>query len=472
MGKLKKNLVYNISYQILILFLPLVTSFYLARIVGADGIGRYTFSYSVALYFTYFTVLGLQKYGNRTIASVQQDKKARSIYFWEIYTMQAICFAICIFLYCLYACFIAKDKNIALIQSLFVLSSLFDINWFFFGMEMFDKTVLRNTIVKLSTTALIFIFIRQPGDVEKYAFIMAAGYLCSQLALWPYLKTLIVFERVHLNDVKKHVLPNLKLFLPVIAVSIYKIMDKIMLGAMTTASSVGFYENAEKIINVPVAIVSALGTVMLPRVTALVSEKKDMEVSYFRDKATTIVAAFTVAACFGIIGVADNLSVCMWGEDFIASGAVMKYLSVTLVFLGIGNVMRTQFLIPYKYDKVYVLSAFIGAIVNVVVNALLIPRFSEIGAAIGTIFAEVTVCFYQLYKVREKLPLKTYAKEVILFSVAGVAMLVIIHMLPPMNSKLYSLLISIIIGALFYILVTAPYLYRHLIKDRKKENVG
>lgn len=460
MNKLKKNLIFNITYQILILFLPLITSSYLARIVGADGIGRYSYAYSIALYFTYFTVLGLQKYGNRVIASVQKSKEGRSRAFWELYTMQVLCFIICIVAYILYSFIVAGDRSVALIQTVFVFSSLFDINWFFFGMEMFDKTVIRNTIVKLSTTAFIFLVVRSQNDVEKYTLIMALGYLVSQLALWPYLRKYIVFVKVRWIDVRKHLIPNLTMFLPVIAVSVYKIMDKIMLGMMSTKAVVGYYENAEKIINVPIAVVTALGTVMLPRVSALVSENKDQEVARFRDSAIMIVTAFTVAACFGIIGVADTLSIWMWGEEFVYSGTVMKYLATTLVFLGAGNVIRTQFLIPYKYDKIYVISAFLGAIVNVIVNALLIPRYEAVGAAIGTICAEAVVCIYQLFMIRKNLPLLKYGRDTLLFCIGGFVMLIAINLLPQFESMLLSIIVMILVGAAIYLILVGPFILK------------
>ena len=468
MSKLKKNLVFNIVYQILILFLPLVTSSYLARIVGADGIGRYSYSYSIALYFTYFTVLGLDKYGNRITASFQNDRESRSRNFSEIYTMQSICFIISLVAYIVYATFFATDKTIAFIQTIFVLSSLFDINWFFFGMEMFDKTVIRNTVVKLATTVLIFLVVKTSYDVEKYALIMALGYLVSQLVLWTYLPKYVDFKFSKLSNIKKHIIPNLTMFLPVIAVSVYKIMDKIMLGAMTSNTVVGYYENAEKIINVPIAIITALGTVMLPRVTSLISENRDKEVERFRDAAMMIVIAFSVGACFGILGVGNDLALWMWGEDFVVSGTVMKYLSVTLVFLGVGNVIRTQFLIPYKYDKVYVVSAFLGAIINFIVNMLLIPQFGAIGAAIGTISAEAIVCFYQLFKIRKYIPLLRYIKESILFCIGGCIMLFVISSIPVVSSELGSLLVHIFIGAIVYAVFAFPFLYKSIIKTLRR----
>ncbi len=464
MSKLKKNIIFSITYQILILVVPLVTSSYLARTIGADGIGRYSYAYSIALYFTYFTILGLNKYGNRMIASVQNNAKLRSKNFFEIYALQIVCFVLCFLAYMIYVFFFAKDKSMALIQIIFVCSSLFDINWFFWGMEMFDKTVVRNTFIKLGTMILLFGIVKSIKDDEKYALIMACSYLISQLALWPYLCKYVKPCKISLDGVKKHVLPNFSMFFPVIAVSVYKIMDKVMLGAMSNTTNVGLYENAEKIISVPVAVVTALGSVMLPRVTALISEKKDQEVHIFRDVAILGVTAFTVAACFGIHAVSEQLAVWMWGNEFLMSGIVMKYLAITLLFLGIGNVIRTQFLIPYGYDRIYVVSAVVGAIINVVINILLIPKWGPVGAAIGTVFAEVAVCVYQLVMIRKYLPMIKYIKDTIFFCGAGLVMCFVIKQLPTMKSIFGNLVISGMVGCLIYILLVGPYVYKNLRK--------
>lgn len=449
-SRLKKNLFFNITYQILILFLPLVTSSYLARIIGAEGIGRYSYAYSIALYFTYFTMLGLNKYGNRIIASVKNDKEKLSRNFCEIYSLQVICFICCFVLYILFSCFIVHDKYISLILSLFVLSSLFDVNWFFFGMEMFDKTVIRNTVVKCLTTILIFVFVKKRGDIALYAIIMAMGYLVSQLALWPYVKKYV--NRVSLKElnVKKHLKPNLAMFLPVIAVSVYRILDKIMLGLMSSNEDVGYFENAEKIINVPIAIVSALGMVMLPRVTSLIVSHKDSDVMKYQDISMTSIIIFSVGAMFGLLGVSDILSLWLYGGEFEMSGVLIKYLSVTLLFLGMGNVVRTQFLIPYKYDSIYIASAFLGAVVNVVVNFFLIPYYHSRGAAIGTICAEAVVCLYQFYMVNGNFPITKYLKTVSLCIFVGGVMYVLM-LYVKLDSDFHTLIIRILLGVTVYL---------------------
>lgn len=460
MSNLKKNIVYNFIYQLLILILPFVTAPYLSRTLGADGIGTFSFSYSMTLYFMYFALLGLSNYGNRCIANVQGNKKLRSKVFWEIFFMQIITFMISLIGYIIYTSYFAVDKLAAEIMGIWFLSSLFDINWFFFGMEQFKLTVIRNTIIKLLSVICIFIFVKSKSDVYIYIAIMACSALLSQLCLWPYLKKFIYFVKPTWKKILHHFKPNFILFIPVIAVSIYKIMDKVMLGYMSTMSQVGYYENSEKIINMVVSLIVAIGTVMLPRMTVLASKDNIEKSKKYIDNTMLIVQIYVNAALFGLIAISDEFCKVYFGNGFTETGIILCYLAVTVVFLGCGNVIRTQFIIPNNRDKIYIYSAIWGAITNVIINLILIPKLEAIGAAIGTVCAEFVVCAYQLFMVRKDINLKKYLKHEIVFLVIGCIMFISIKLLPPIDNIYFSLIIHVLVGAVVYILASLIYLLK------------
>lgn len=458
MNTLKKNIVYNFLYQVLVLILPFITAPYLARTIGANGIGIYSFSQSIALYFTYIAVLGLSNYGNRSIAEVQNEREKRSITFWEIYSMQMTTFFISCILYILYIVFFSVDKISSTIMMIWVLSSLFDINWFFFGIEQFKLTVIRNLLVKVLSVICIFAFVHNANDIYIYILIMAISTLMSQIALWPYLKKFVDFKKVKWKDVKKHYKPNIILFIPVIAVSLYKIMDKIMLGYISNMAEVGYYENAEKIISIVESLIVAIGTVMLPRMSHIFSQdNKKVEDQYF-DFAMIAVIIYSCAVMFGLFSIKGVFTEVYFGKDFSKTGILIGYLAITVLFFGIGNVLRTQYLIPAKLDGIYIKSAILGAIVNFIVNAILIPKFNSIGAAIGTVFAETAVSIYQFYKVREKIDLRKYIPEFIYFIISGFCMSIIINALPKFNNSVITLIVNILVGGIVYVIFTIIYL--------------
>ena len=264
----KKNFIYNSLYQLLTILMPLVVTPYISRVLGAEDIGLYSYSHAIAYYFVMFAMLGLSNYGNRTIAFVRDNKKGLSRKFCEIYIMQLIVSAIVIVCYILYAIFMS-NTIMTWIMLIYVVSTAFDISWLFFGLEQFKITAIRSSIIKVLSTVLIFIFVKNQSDVFLYALIMVLGILLNQVVLWMYAFRFVKIESVSKRDVLKHLKPNLLLFVPVIAISLYKMMDKIMLGAMSDLTQVGFYENTEKIIQVPMALIISLGTVMMPRISNL-----------------------------------------------------------------------------------------------------------------------------------------------------------------------------------------------------------
>lgn len=457
-SSIKKNIAYNFTYQILILILPFITAPYLSRIIGAEGVGIYSFSQSIALYCTYIAMLGLNNYGNRSIAAVQENEKERSKVFFEIYFMQLIMFTISIAIYVAYVIFFSVDKVAAKLMIIWVISSMFDINWFFFGMEQFKITVIRNTCIKILTVICIFIFVRDSTDVYRYIVIMAMGTLLSQCCLWPYMKKFVHYEKPTLSGILSHFKPNLKLFIPVIAASIYTMMGKIMLGYMTDMQEVGFYENADKIIKMIQSLIVAVGTVMLPRMTALFAKSKDQEGGKYLDIAMEAVLIYVSVAIFGVISVADIFTELYFGPGFEKTSILLIYLIPTVLFFGIGNVLRTQYLIPKKLDKIYINSALIGAVLNLITNWILIPMFNSVGAAISTLFAEISVCVYQFYMVRQDVKIRKYILGASSYLLSGLIMYVILKLVPTSENIALCLLQKICLGGIVYIVIAGAIL--------------
>ncbi len=191
---IKKNFIYNVLYQILIMILPLITTPYIARVIGANGVGVQSYTYSVVNYFVLFAMLGVNNYGNRSIAAVRDDKEKLSKTFWSIYGLQAILSIIMLIIYMFYLIFITNEnKVIAGIQSIYIFSALLDINWFFFGIENFKITVTRNAFIKVISAFSIFIFVKKQDDLYIYSLILVIGTIISQVILWFFYKTIYIF---------------------------------------------------------------------------------------------------------------------------------------------------------------------------------------------------------------------------------------------------------------------------------------
>ena len=452
----KKNIIYNVTYQILILLLPLVTTPYISRVIGAEGIGIYSYNYSIVNYFMLFALLGLNNYGNRSIAAVRDNKVKLSQTFFNIYGLQVLTSGVMILLYLGYiTCFLSDYRLIAYMQLIFIISTMLDINWFFFGLEQFKLTVIRNTIVKILTVIAIFMFVKKPTDLWIYTIIMSVGTLISQLMVWPFIKKYIIWVRPNIKGILIHLKPNLTLFVPVLAISIYKIMDKIMIGSLTTTLQVGYYENSEKLINIPLSIITALGTVMLPRMTNLVANNKSDAFKTYINISLKFVMFIAIGSMVGLTAIASNFIPLFLGDEFIECISVVSLLSVTILFVSWANVIRTQYLIPRQRDKIYIISTLLGAGINVIANLIFIPSYGAAGAAIGTIFAEASVAIYQTFKVRKELDIVKYFMNSLIYIIPAICMYLCIYALKDFTeSTIITLIVQVIIGGCVYVILT------------------
>lgn len=453
----KVNYIYSVLYQLLLVLVPIITAPYLTRKVGAEQLGVYSYTNSIAHYFYLFAMLGMQNYGNRCIAQARDNQKLLSQKFSEMITLQLIWGVVVIFCYSIYLVallFMHSPFFISsLIWGLYIISGTIDISWFFWGIEFFKITVLRNIIIKIFTTIGIFTLIKSPNELNLYIFLIAGSSILTQAILWLNVKKYIKYEKPSMQRIKVHIKPNLLLFLPVIAVSIYTIMDKIMLGKWGTMEQLGFYDNVQKIMTIPTGLITALGTVMLPRMSNLFANKnKDIAMQYL-SISMQFSCFFAIPFMFGILAIAPLFVPIYFGQGYDPCINMMELFSVTILFISWANVIRTQFLIPSEKDKIYLGSVIVGAIVNVIANIILIPIYNATGAIIGTICAEFSVALLQTVCVRYSLPVIKYIKESIFFLIPGLLMLVATRFfIANMSTTVTTLILAIVLGACIYLL--------------------
>lgn len=453
MKSIKKNFLLNSFYQLLTIITPLITTPVISRNLGAANIGLYSYNYSIASYFVLFIMLGLNNYGNRTIASVRDNKIRLSKTFEGIYLMQLFFGIIVLVAYVLYA-FVISNHVIAKILTLHVISSVLDINWFFFGLEEFKITVTKNSVIKVLTTIFIIIMVKNNDDLLLYILIVTISTLLSQLCMWPSIKRHICFVKIYRKDVFQHIKPNIILFIPVVAISLYNIMDKIMLGVLTDMTEVGYYENSERIIRIPLVFVSSLGTVMLPRMTRLIANKEKEKSKEYISNSFKLTMFLSTSMCFGIMAVSDIFVPIFYGNGFLKCIVLFQILLPSCIFIAFANVIRTQYLIPMKKDITYIQSVFLGAIVNVVLNSLLIPFTKSIGASIATLISEICVCAFQTFSVRNEIDVRRYLFESMPYIIGGLLMyLTIINLTLPFDNPILLLTFKILLGIIIYLVI-------------------
>jgi O-antigen/teichoic acid export membrane protein len=407
-----------------------------------------------------FAMLGMSNYGSRTIAQCGMNALDISHKFSELYAIQLITSAICIFTYGIFAVGFAENKRIALIVIVQVAAAVFDISWLYFGMEEYKITAIRSATVKLITTVGIFVLVKSQRDLWIYVLLYCSNAFLSNIVLWPFLKKRgIHLERVNISSLKPHVKPLFLLFLPVIGVSLYKYMDKIMLG-LYSITETGFYESSEKIANVPVCMVAALGVVMLSRISRLVGEgESEGKIGSYLKKSLLFAVGLSSVLAGGIIGVGKEFVPLFYGEGFESCESIITILMISTIFMSIANVTRTQYLIPRHIDWVYIVSIFAGAAINLIANSILIPKYGAIGAASATVLAEASVCLVQVVYMLRKTKIGLYLMETLPLVIFGAIMGSILRgiNLAGLNS-IFAIGVKALIGSALYFFLTVTYL--------------
>lgn len=447
----KKNFLYNLAYQVLTIVLPLVTAPYLSRVLGAEGVGTYSWTYSVAYYFVLFAMLGTTNYGQRQIACCRDDREAMSRTFWSIWALQFGLSLVVVLAYIVYLLVLSDSPAFAAAWMPYVLSSGLDVNWLFFGREEFKVTVTRNFIVKLATICLMFLVVRGDNALLAYLLLMSCSYLLSVAALWPLVLKRVDFRCPRFFEVIGHVRPNLLLFLPVIAVSLYTVLDKVMLGAISGMTEEGYFENALKIATMPMAFIEALGVVMLPHMSNLIAKGKDEQMVEYLGGAMWFSMMFAFAFAFGIAGTAPVLVPVFFGEGFEPCALLLCVIVTDLPFMAWASVLRKQYLIPSARDRTFVASVVCGAVVNLMLNVLLMPSLGAFGASVAIAAAEITVCAVQVWAVRGELPQGRWALGCGPYLVIGTVMLVVVRAVGTCaGATITSLAVQVITGVVVY----------------------
>lgn len=418
-----KNYLYNLGYQILALVLPLITTPYLSRVLGAENIGIYSYTLSITTYFILFGSLGVSMYGQREIAYVQDDLKKRSCAFFEIFIMKCITLSISLGLFYLSFCLDGQYHLYYLILILEIIANIVDISWYFQGLEEFKKTVIRNSLVKLISVVCIFLFVKSSNDLSKYFVIYVLSTFLGNLSLWMYMPRYVKIQKVKSLNIKRHIKPALMLFIPQIATQVYTVLDKTMIGAIVSnKSEVGYYEQAQKIVKLLLTLATSLGTVMMPRIASTFARGNRKKVKEYMNKSFAFIMMIAMPLTFGIISTARNFVPLFYGPGYEKVTPLLCVISPIIILIGLSNVTGTQYLLPTKQQNKYTISVIIGATINFILNFILIKKYASLGASIATVFAEFSVTLVQFILIRKEIKIGDIIKLTYKYLISSIIM--------------------------------------------------
>lgn len=447
-----KNYMYNLIYQVLVLISPLITTPYISRVLGAENIGIYSYTLSITAYFILFGALGMSLYAQREVAYNQDEPQTYSLIFWEMVVLRIITMSISILIYYVTIIQYGTYQLYYKILILEILGNCIDITWFFQGLEEFKKIVKRNVIIKLISITCTFALVKTSNDLVIYFIIYVLTLLIGNLSLWLYLPKFLVRIDIRKINILRHLKQTISLFVPQVAVQVYTILDKTMVGTIVQEKAeVGYYDQSQKIIKIALSVVTSLGTVMLPRIANNYIKNEKEAVRVYMEKSFNLIFLLSFPMMFGVLAVSGRLVPVFFGQGYDRVIILMNIISPIFILIGLSNVIGAQYLLPTKRQKEYTISVVSGAILNFVANMCLIWKLKAVGASIGTVIAEIAVTSVQLYFVRKDFKIKDLIKmsknyiisSVIMFGVCCVTGMII-------KDNLIATVLEVLIGIITY----------------------
>ena len=455
--KIVKNYIYNLLYQILIIIIPIVTTPYLSRILGAENIGIYGYTISILTYFTLIGSLGISKYGQREIAYVQDNRYEKSKTFWELNIIRFITILISSIVFFMIFCIDGKFALYYRILLLELISVMLDISWFFQGIEDFKKVVIRNSLIKILSLFSIFIFVRNKNDLIYYFLIYVASNMLGNISFWLNIEKYI--DKINIKDLnlKQHIKPMISLFIPQIATSIYTVLDKTMLGILESdIAEVGYYEQSQKIVKVALTFVTALSIVMIPRISNTFANGEKKQINMYMKKSFTFDWFLSCPIMFGIIAISSKFVPWFFGDGYDKIINLLIFSSPIVVFISLSTTIGSQYLTSIKKQNIQALAVTIGAILNVFLNILFIPILKSYGAIIATVIAEFAITIIEtIYIIKNtEIKLEDIFNDSIKYIVSALIMCLIMKYISLyMNVCILNTLIQILLGGVIYIVV-------------------
>ena len=403
---LKLNFIMNAMLTMSSFIFPLITFPYVSRILLAEGTGKVQFATSLISYFTMFSQLGVPTYGIRAVAGVRDDKEQLSRTVQELFILRLVTTAISYTAFFILLATVPRlqgEKLLYVIMSANTFLTFIGMEWLYKGLEHYTYITIRQITVKFLSLILMFALVHQKSDYIIYGAIAVFAGAASNIFNFIHARRYVYFRPMGNWNVRRHIKPVLVFFALSCATMIYTHLDTVMLGFMKTDTDVGYYGAAVKIKTLLVSIVTSLGTVLLPRASYYV-KKGDMEkfraitskaLRFVMLMATPLVIYFMLFASSGIRLLSGS------GYD----GAIVPMILImpTLLFIGMSNITGLQILVPTGREKLVLYSTIAGAVIDVIINAVLIPSIASSGAAIGTLVAEFVVLLIQCWFLQEEL---------------------------------------------------------------------
>lgn len=452
-SSLLSNTLFNIIYSGLNVIFPLVTSMYVTRIIGVDGLGKIAFAQSIAAYFVSLSALGIPIYGVREIAKVQNNDNERSKIFSELILINTGATLVSCLIYCVLIFQVQKlssEIGLSVACGLLIFLNLFNIDWLYRGCEDYKYITIRSIAIKIFSLCCMFIFVHNSDDYIVYAFINTIAVAGNYLFNVFHAKSLVKLTLKKL-EIKRHLVPITVLAVSVVLESVYGKIDTTMLGFITSTSHIGLYNYAHKLIMLVITLCTSITAVFMPRLSYLYSNDRDKFQSTL-NVGLQALAFFSIPASVAIFFLAPDIITALFGQGFIGAVDTVRIFTPLIIITSFSDILCYQLVVCTGNERKRVPAAIIGVIVNVCLNLWLIPILCEKGAAIASVFSEITTNLFLLMYISKIVKIDVRVKwfsQAFFSSLFMIPVFVLLYMC--IENILLRLCVSVILGIVVYV---------------------
>jgi len=470
--KVIKNYLYNVLYQVLLIVSPIITLPYKTSVLTPDNIGIYSYVFSVLSYILMIGSIGMGLYGKREIAYIKEDKYLRSKVLYELILLKTITLTLVACIFYIFIGFKSIYKIYYLIISVDIFFNIYDLTWFYQGIEEFKKISIINFINRILNILSIFVFVKSDNDLIKYFIITVVFDIIPLIILLIMSKNYI--QKISLKDINifRHLKVCITLFIPQICIQIYAVCDKIMLGNLQhNMSEVGFYEYSHKIILIITHIISAFAVVMLPVISQEFIKNNWDGIKKYINESINFVIFLAIPLTFGAIALSNNLVNVIFGKNYLKAIVLIKILALSIIPIGITTIIGEQYLVSTKQEKKFTKYIMIGTITNIVINFVLIPKYASIGASLATIISEIMILLIEIPIIKELINKKEFILNFMKYVLYSIIMFTVVYLIGMIQRNYIILIIQVLIGILSYIvilLLTKDKMFYTIINKLKK----
>jgi O-antigen/teichoic acid export membrane protein len=461
----QKNIFYNVLLAVSQVLFPLLTFPYLARVLGPENIGLYNFSESYARYFALVAALGISVYGVREIAKKQEQPKALSNTFAELFLINfiATCVLSVVYIFTIvYSTKLSSNANLFYWSFLFFFFQVFVLEWFFTGINQFKYIAIRFFFIRLVFIAVIFIFIKEPNDYVKYMQLQVGLTLFLAIINFVYLFKFIDLKNIRLNELNiiKHLKPLFLLFLTIFSISVYLHFDTVLLGILADNESVGYYSAPLKLVKIIIAVLAAITAAMFPKMVQFFEQGDLVQFEKMLSQSFELVMSIGIPTTILVYILAPEIIYILFGSSFELAIIPLQITAPLILIVSLSTIFGFQILSVHSKDSAILKSAVAGMLFSLIASFLLIPKFKQEGAAYIILCTELLVLSSFIYFSSKVVQLKN-TKQIILKEIAfAIPYCIIPYLISTMSFPIIIKVIVVLTSALLWFIVVQFFIVK------------